>query len=110
MHWLKTAYLSAVTTIEVDSFAGCTALSSIDIGTSAATKVTIAANAFRSLAALNTLVIRYTSLASLANWSTPFAGTGITVSTGTIKVPSAWVASYKAATNWSKYTSIITAI
>lgn len=101
---LRTISLPAVTTIQANAFSGATALSSVDIGTTAATKVTIAAQAFINLASLSTLKIRYTSLASLANVNA-FTGTGITSTTGSIYVPNAWLASYKAATNWKTFSA-----
>lgn len=79
-------------------FQGCTALQSFDVGGNGGYFGT---NTFNSTA-LNTLVIRSTSVKTLGNTnafaSTPFAsgGTG-----GTLYVPSALVSSYQSASNWS---------
>ncbi len=102
---LSTISLPAVNNIKGSAFLSCTALTSVDVGTATAVKVTFAASAFKGTG-LNTLRIRYTSLASLANVNA-FAGTGITSTTGSIYVPTAWVASYKAATNWKTFATQI---
>jgi hypothetical protein len=76
---LSTIELPACTAIFANAFAGCTALSDITIGTSRCT---------------------------LSN-STAFANTKITSSTGTIRVPAAYVNAYKTSTNWSYFSNRI---
>lgn len=81
-----------------NTFRGCSKLTSVDIG-----NVTqIKANEFYNCAAMNILVLRRTSVTTLANVSafagTPFASgkTG-----GTLYVPASTLASYQTASNWS---------
>ena len=76
----------------------CQQLEFCDIGSTTG----IGANAFANCLALDTLVIRKTTLCTLSNVSaftnTPLGsgGTG-----GTVYVPSALISTYQTATNWS---------
>ena len=77
----------------------CQLLEFCDIGKATG----IAASAFANCYALETLVIRKTTVATLLNVSaftnTPMSGyNGLT---GTVYVPSALISSYQTATNWS---------
>lgn len=95
---------NAGTTLGNNMFNGCTSLAYFD----SAMVYNIQAATFTNCASLNVVVIRYSpntgagNISALANISTfngtPFAsgGTG-----GTLYVPSAKIASYQAATNWS---------
>lgn len=91
---LKTVYINAATTLNSSCFKGCTALSTLTLP--AATK--ISAQAFSGCTAFGTLKIG-TSNCALQN-SNAFTSTLITATTGSILVPSAYVDTYKAATNW----------
>ena len=77
----------------------CKELVTVDIGNAPG----IAANAFANCYALQTLILRKTSVASLANVSaflnTPMRGYNSL--TGTVYVPSSLISSYRTATNWS---------
>lgn len=80
-----------------NNFASCGSLMSVDVSLDA-----VPATAFKDCTSLATLILRSTSLQPLQNTSafnsTPFASGG---SGGTLYVPSAMIASYQAATNWS---------
>lgn len=77
----------------------CKELVTVDIGNAPG----IAANAFANCYALQTLILRRTSVAALANVSaflnTPLRGYNNL--TGTVYVPSSLISSYRTATNWS---------
>ena len=80
-----------------NTFRGCSKLTSVDIG-----NVTqIKANEFYNSTVMNTLVLRRTSVTTLANVSaftgTPFASGK---AGGTLYVPEAILESYQTATNW----------
>lgn len=78
-------------------FQNCSKLTAIDFGKISA----IRGNEFSGCAALNVLVLRHTTMVTLANVSaftnTPFASGK---AGGTIYVPSALIDTYKAGTNW----------
>lgn len=105
--------------VPFNMFNGCTSLSSVNlpmaktVSTSAFTNcpltkvilpicTNIGTNAFSGCTALNTIVLRSSTVCSLVNVSalnkTPFAngGTG-----GTVYVPAALISEYQQATNWS---------
>lgn len=97
--------LPKATSIGSQEFYNCTKLAKADFG-----KVTsVAASAFASCSVLETLILRNTTAATLANKSA-LSGTPITSGTGYIYVPSALVDTYKAATNWSNYADQFRAI
>lgn len=80
-----------------NTFRGCSKLTSVDIG-----NVTqIKANEFYNSTVMNTLVLRRTSMVTLANVSaftgTPFASGK---AGGTLYVPESLIDTYKAGTNW----------
>ena len=80
-----------------NTFRGCSKLTSVDL----ANVTQIKANEFINSAALNMLVLRRTSMTTLANVSafsgTPFASGK---AGGTLYVPESLVDTYKAGTNW----------
>lgn len=84
--------------VSISTFSGCTSLSSVDFPMAKS----ISGSAFAGCTALKTIVLRSSTVCSLANVSalnkTPFAsgGTG-----GTVYVPAALIESYQTATNWS---------
>lgn len=93
-----------VTTIQASAFDGCTSLEEIEIGTKEVAKtLTLQTKAFSNCTSLRELTIYYSSVATLANATTVFDGTGITATTGSIYVPGDLLDSYKTATNWSNY-------
>lgn len=85
-------------TVQESMFQGCTVLPMLDLPS----VTRIRANAFSGCAALNVLILRADSVCTLENINafnnSPFASgkTG-----GTLYVPSAQVAGYQAAANWS---------
>lgn len=91
---------STATVIEDSAFYYCTNLKKVDL--TSTSPVTIQANAFASLAKFTHLIIRSTTVSSLAATSA-LTGTKIASGYGAIYVPSGLVATYKAATNWSTY-------
>lgn len=102
---LYTVSLPECKTVASQAFQGCTALPSITLP--AATK--ISASAFSGCTNFSIITLGNASVCALANVNA-FANTGITATTGSIRVPSDWVASYKAATNWSTFADRIFAI
>lgn len=87
-----------ITISSASQFAGCKALERLDLGV-----VNNIPNAcFSNATVLDTIILRKTSITTLANvgafTGTPFANGG---SGGKIYVPSALIEQYKTATNWS---------
>ena len=97
---------NSVTSIGNSAFASCDSLTSITIPNSV---ISIGTNAFSYSTSLTEMTILATTPPTLNSFS--FDGTGITATTGNIKVP--WSAdhsilnAYKTATNWSVYADII---
>jgi hypothetical protein len=87
-----------VTTIRESAFRDCRKLTSLDF----ASVTSIASMAFHTCIELETLVIRSGTACALAGTSA-FDSTKIASGTGYIYVPSALLADYQAATNWSTY-------
>ena len=79
-------------------FYGCSKLTSLDF----ANVTSIDANAFEACSTLETLILRSTTVCTLAATSA-FTSTKIASGTGYIYVPSLLLDAYKEATNWSKY-------
>ena len=98
---------STATVIEGSAFSGCSNLTTADL--TSTSPVTIQANAFASLTKFAHLIIRSTTVSSLAS-TNALTGTKIASGNGAIYVPSDLVATYKAATNWSTYADQICAI
>lgn len=105
MTQLQTLHLPAVVEVPSYSIYDCTDLEKVDFG--AAT--TIKANAFMNCGALETLILRYDGVCSLANVNA-LSSTKIASGTGYIYVPAALVGAYKVAANWSAYADKIRAI
>ena len=95
---LTTANFPAVTSIGNRVFYNCNQLTTVDFPVA----LSIAEWVFYSCKNLTALVLRATSVASLANVNA-FTNSGIASGTCYIYVPAALVDSYKAATNWSTY-------
>ena len=93
-----------VTTVEGSAFFGCTKLTTVDL----AKVQSIGAYVFKGCSALVTLILRAGTVCTLGVDS--LTNTPIASGTGYIYVPSALVSSYKAATNWSNFSSQIRAI
>lgn len=102
---LEEIVIPKVKSIPSKAFNNCTGLKKVD-----SSKVTsIATSAFNNCAALEALILRNSTMATLAN-TNAFLGSGIASGTGYIYVPSALVDSYKAADNWSTYAAQFRAI
>lgn len=86
-------------------FHGCSQMKKADFGTA----LTIASQTFAYCSALDTLILRGSTVSTLENVSA-LTSTPIASGTGYIYVPSSLVDSYKAATNWSTYAAQIRAI
>ena len=95
--------LPAIKNIAYDVFNYCSALTTVDLGTSLQQ---IQGNAFQNCTHLTTLIIRNTS-AVVTLGSSVFNSTPIASGTGYIYVPDSLVSSYQGATNWSAYASQI---
>lgn len=93
--------LPAVTSMAAETFKACTALTTIDLGVSAAI-ANYSQRVFQNCSNLTTLIIRKSSVMYL-QFVNDFDGTPFASGKagGTLYVPSALVASYKSATNWS---------
>lgn len=87
------------------TFSGCTALETADFG--AVTE--IQQSAFDKCTSLSALIIRTSSVCNLQNTSA-ISTSSIASGTGYIYVPSSLVDSYKAASNWSTYSTQFRAI
>lgn len=124
---LATVSLPEATTLGASAFSACPALTSVTIpkATSLPSQclynctslqkidlpavTSISDSVFMMDSKLTAVILRSTTLVSLSNKSA-FSSSGISAGTGYIYVPSALVASYKAATNWSTYAAHIRAI
>lgn len=124
---LATVSLPEATTLGASAFSSCSALTSVTIpkATSLPSQclynctslqkidlpavTSISDSVFMVDRKLTAVILRSTTLVSLSNKSA-FSSSGISTGTGYIYVPSALVASYKAATNWSTYAAQIRAI
>ena len=95
--------LPAIKNIAYDVFNYCSALTTVDLGTSLQQ---IQGNAFQNCTHLTTLIIRNTS-AVVTLGSSVFNYSAIASGTGYIYVPDSLVSSYQGATNWSAYASQI---
>lgn len=105
---LKEVILPALTGVPSYCFSGCTSLKRVDFSNLASG---IAGMGFQNCSALETLIIRNTTLTAAPTiLSNVFSGSGIATGLGYIYVPSALVNTYKAATNWSIVASQIRAI
>lgn len=93
---------NSVTSIGDQAFYRCTGLQSVTIGNSV---TSIGANAFNSCSNLRNLIIQATTPPTLGS-----GALGDTNGSLAIKVPSASVNAYKAASGWSSYSSRIQAI
>lgn len=93
-------------TMAIQVFQNCTALEKLDFMTVGA----ISAQVFQGCSNLNTVILRKTSGVVTLGASSAFTGTPIADGTGYIYVPSALLATYQAATNWSKHSAQIRAI
>lgn len=101
---LYTVSLPLCATVGSQAFQGCTALPSINLPV--ATK--ISNSAFLNCTNFSILTLPKAALCALG--TNALSGTGITSTTGSIRVPSEWVASYKAAAGWSAFADRIFAI
>lgn len=124
---LTTVSLPEATTLGTAAFSTCTALENVDIpkatslpsqafyNCTALQKINLPAvksisdSVFMMDNALATVILRSETLVTLSNKSA-FSSSSISAGTGYVYVPSALVASYKAATNWSTYATQIRAI
>lgn len=97
--------MPSLKTIAAQGVRNCKLLARVDLGVT----TSIGALSFDSCPALDTLIVRTSSVCSLANTSA-LTGTKIASGTGYIYVPDNLVDSYKAATNWSTYASQIKSI
>lgn len=95
---LKNIVLPSLTSMSTYEFYGCSSLVSADLGNAGS----IANLVFQYCTVLNTLILRRNTLVSLNTTAvfnnSPFASGG---SGGVVYVPSALIAEYQAATNWS---------
>lgn len=97
--------LPACNYIASTAFQKCTALTKADFPIAEE----IAGNAFNTCSALTTLILRNSTVCTLANVNA-LTSTPIASGTGYIYVPSALVNSYKTATNWKTYANQFRAI
>ena len=100
---LRNVELSGCTGVQSSALASCTNLECVDIG---GNSCTISSNAFNGNTAMNALILRGNTVATLSTTSA-LSGTKIEVGLGGIYVPADLVSSYKTATNWSIYASNI---
>ena len=101
----NTARLPSLATVPNSGFRDNKGITMVDLAT--ATKIDTLAFYFCS--ALESLILRSNTVATLSNTGA-FTGTKIANGTGYIYVPSALVEEYKVATNWSTYANQIRAI
>lgn len=99
---LTTFVLPSLKTVAAQSIRHCGLLSRVDLGVC----TSIAALSFDACTSLKTLIIRTSSVCTLANTSA-LSGTKIASGTGYIYVPDTLVEKYKSATNWSTYATQI---
>ena len=82
------------------AFYDCTALMVVDVPN----VTSIEANSLYNCSALEALILGGDTVVTLAN-TNALTGSGIAAGTGYVYVPSALLASYQAATNWSTYSA-----
>ena len=87
------------------AFYNCTALTVVDVPN----VTTIGISALGECTALEALILRSDTIVTMEN-TNALEKTGIATGTGFVYVPSALVAGYQAATNWSTYANQIRAI
>lgn len=97
--------LPSLKTAAVQSFRNCKKLTVVDL----ASCTSISNLAFDTNPSFKCLVLRATSVCSLAN-TAAMSNTPIASGTGYVYVPSALVDSYKSATNWTTYAEQIRAL
>lgn len=102
---LVSVNLPSLTAINGTVFQKCTLLEKADFPVAKS----VGANAFNGCSVLTALILRNSTMSTLANVSA-FTSTPIASGTGYIYVPSTLVNSYKSATNWSTYANQIRAI
>lgn len=124
---LKDVNLPSMTTVSASLFANCSALEEVEIPlvlaiaaklfnnctslkkVDSSAAASIASSAFNNCSALEALILRNTTMATLANVNA-FTGSAVASGTGYIYVPSSLIDSYKSATNWSTYSAQFRAI
>ena len=102
---LKTANFPVATSIGASAFYACSTLTKADFPA----VTSIGAYAFYYCSNLNALILRSETMCKLSN-KNAFTYTPIKSGTGYIYVPSALLASYQAATNWSTFSAQFRAI
>ena len=95
---LQTLNLPSVKTTGTQGVRHCDKLTRVDLGA----VTNIGALTFDSCPLLETLIVRTSSVCTLANTSA-FTGTPIASGTGYIFVPDELLSDYRSATNWSSY-------
>lgn len=90
----------SATAIGQYAFHGCTELTKVDIPN----VTSIEANALYNCSSLEALILGGDAVVTLAN-TNALTGSGIAKGTGYVYVPSALMARYQAATNWSTYSA-----
>lgn len=103
---LSSIKLPVAKTVQATTYYNCTALERVDFPAVSS----IATSAFARCSALICAIFRNTTKVVTLGSTSAFTRTPIASGTGYIYVPSALVASYKAATNWSTYANQIRAI
>lgn len=95
---LESVNFPDATSVKNDAFRSCTKLKKVDLA-----KVTsINAQAFKDCSAITSIILRSTTMCTLANVSA-FAGSSIESGTGYVYVQDDLLESYRTATNWSTY-------
>ena len=102
---LTSASFPVATSIPNYCFGSCAKFTKADFGSA----TTVNASAFASSSNFQTLILRSTTMATLANVNA-LSGTKIAGGTGYIYVPKELVDSYKVATNWSTFSAQFRAI
>ena len=102
-----TSLPEGVTSISTSAFYGCTSLTLMSLPEGV---TSIGISAFYGCTALTTLILRRTDAITALGNKSAFALTPIASGTGYIYVPSALLATYQAATNWSTYSAQFRAI
>lgn len=96
---LERIILPSLLSTSLGMFMNCTMLATVDLPCC----TYLGGNVFAGCSALTALILRSTSVCSLANTNNAIANTPIAKGTGYVYVPRALVDSYKVATNWSTY-------
>ena len=104
---LKSVTLPKIEAIDNGTFYGCTSLETIEFPTSF-TRI-LRQNCFYNCSALTKLVLPYAGVVSLAS-ANNLTGTPFASGQGHIYVHPNYVNSYKTATNWSQFASVITSM